>query len=289
MQCRLLLIADQTEGAYTRMMIDRIDEPECTVEVCNTFDRGRKRVTDGAHDVVLVHEIGDQDGGVAFLESVRVAGSDVPVIIVADHPSIDLDDSARLAGAVDYLDKDQLSPKTLGEALQNAMRLAAKVRRARPRGARKREGTSRTYMANYALDIVARSAEQNAETASAMRELTGQMRVFMDGHGERDVAAAHTQDEIKTGLFKINETMGQVGGALEKMAEGRLEHVLRLIRENGKTFGALAAIVLFAALIVTIILIAAPAENLRAVKEGISPTEEVQPFPPPPFPPPPAG
>jgi DNA-binding NarL/FixJ family response regulator len=291
MKCRLLLIADQSDGAFIKLLIERIDDPICSIEVCNTFERGRKRVAEEVHEAIMVtHQIEGQNGNsLDFLKAIRAAGSDAPVIIIAEHPSVDLDDDAQQAGAVDYIAKDQLSPKSLGLSLTMAMRLADKVRRVKPRsGSRKRpptESTSKTYMANYALGVVAKSAEQNAEAAGAMRELTGQFQAFMEDQGERDAAFNTTHAEIKTGLHQINNTMSQVGGALDKLAETAAEKWLRLIRENSRTFMVLVGVAVLASVILAFVLIAAPAENLRSVKGGG--TEEVRPPPPPPLPRPP--
>ncbi|MEX2467157.1 MAG: PAS domain S-box protein [Gemmatimonadota bacterium] len=93
-----------------------------------TYEEGLAAIGGPEIDVCLVDSRLGARTGLDFLEEAGVRASDVPVVMLTDEGSTDLDREAMRAGAADYLPKADLTTPLLERAIGHALERARRVR-----------------------------------------------------------------------------------------------------------------------------------------------------------------
>src|SRR5690349_4641404 len=103
---RILLIDDNPlQEMLTQRLVKRFRTGPFTLVYKATYESGLKELTSGKYAVCLLdYHLGDRDG-LALLREARIAGSEIPAIILTAEDSEDVDNAALDAGAVDFLVK----------------------------------------------------------------------------------------------------------------------------------------------------------------------------------------
>ena len=125
---RILLVEDdEDDHVLVREMLDDIDAVAHELHWVSTYDEGWDALQWDTFDVALVDfRIGERSG----LELVRQAvdsGCPVPLIMLTGASDYEVDVASMLAGASDYLEKGELSPRLLERSIRYATRHAQDI------------------------------------------------------------------------------------------------------------------------------------------------------------------
>jgi signal transduction histidine kinase len=127
-----LLVVDDDPGdiAITRALLREIEHTRYTLSVASSYDEGLSALETEKPDACLVDfTLGPRDG-IAFVRDALARGSQVPMILIADSASGEIDVAAQHAGAVDFLAKGQLTAPLLDRAIRySIVRRRAEERR----------------------------------------------------------------------------------------------------------------------------------------------------------------
>ena len=122
------LIVDDV-AVMRRVLRKHLESAGWTVDEASTAADGVRRALASAPDVILLdYLLPDVDGAGAFRE-LRKRGCRAPVIVVSGHGAESIATEFALAGAADFLPKDQLTRETLLAAVAKARDGAVHVRR----------------------------------------------------------------------------------------------------------------------------------------------------------------
>jgi two-component system, NtrC family, nitrogen regulation response regulator NtrX len=117
---KLLIIDDERE--VCKVMADILRDEGYRVSVAHDAQTGMRLITKEMPEVCLLDVWLPDSDGLAILEKVRASGSDVSVIMISGHASIDSAVRATRLGAVDFLEKP-LSLEKLVMSVGNALQL----------------------------------------------------------------------------------------------------------------------------------------------------------------------
>ena len=126
---RILLLEDDEDDYYlTRDVIDSIENADYEVIWCDTFEKGLAALKEQDFDIALIDfRIGGQTG-IDFLTTSKNDGIEVPMILLTGLQDYEIDIAASNAGAVDYLNKDDLDPAMVERTIRFACANAATLR-----------------------------------------------------------------------------------------------------------------------------------------------------------------
>ena len=135
-----------------------------TVDVAGGVRIAEEKLAKKSYDIALFDVALPDGDGVSLLEKVRVGGSDLPIVMMSGHASIDAAVRATRLGALDFLEKP-LSTDRLLLVLDNTLRLVrveaeAKVLRAQAGQLGELIGESRSMVA--LREQIARAAKASA-------------------------------------------------------------------------------------------------------------------------------
>ena len=122
---RILIVDDDRDGyLLTREAIERIPGLAWMVEWATSFEAGLADLRRGSADVALVeYRIGARSG-IELVSEATAEGCRTPMILVARSGDVNIDIQAMKAGAVDYVEKEKVKPRTLERALRYAVNAA---------------------------------------------------------------------------------------------------------------------------------------------------------------------
>ena len=126
---RILLVEDDEDDyLLTQAFLTEITEFQSELSWASTYAAGMERLTNQDYDVILVdYHLGEKDG-LAFVSEALTMGCPSPIIILTGRGDRDVDLAAMRAGAVDYLEKDQITVPQLGRSLRYAAQRAHLLR-----------------------------------------------------------------------------------------------------------------------------------------------------------------
>jgi signal transduction histidine kinase/DNA-binding response OmpR family regulator len=117
----LLIDDDEEDYLIVADMIAEVRGSKWKVDWCSTYEQGLAAICREEHDICLLdYYLGARDG----LDILREAGARdcrMPIILLTAHGNIDVDISAMLAGAADYLVKNEFTPLVLERAIRYAI------------------------------------------------------------------------------------------------------------------------------------------------------------------------
>ena len=121
-----ILLVDDDEDQYVlvRDMLSDIKGREFDLEWAATYEAGLEAVAKGRHDVCLLDFRLGARTGLELLREVVASGHTTPVIMITGTGDHEVDIEAMKAGAVDYLEKDGITPSMLERAIRYAIERA---------------------------------------------------------------------------------------------------------------------------------------------------------------------
>jgi two-component system, cell cycle response regulator len=122
---RILLVEkSQDDYARVRKILSEIKEFETTLTWEKTYLAALERLKNEIMDVILVND-GHSDGtGLEFVREVQTRGYLMPIILLTQEAVPNLEQATGKFGAVDYLEKDQLTATLLMRTIRYAMQRA---------------------------------------------------------------------------------------------------------------------------------------------------------------------
>jgi two-component system cell cycle sensor histidine kinase/response regulator CckA len=129
---RVLVVDDnEADAALVRTYLGEIDHPQFEVDWVPDFESGRAAIARGEHDAYLIDYRLGAHNGVKLVQEAVDEGCDAPLLLLTGERSRAVDREAMLAGAVDYLVKDSLTPDVLERAIRYGIREKQTVRELR--------------------------------------------------------------------------------------------------------------------------------------------------------------
>jgi len=126
-----VLLIDDDEDNYllTRKLLSEVKAAKYALDWASSYETGLQVVGRGEHQVCLVDYRLGEHNGVQLIREAREARVNTPMILLTGHGNRNVDVEAMLAGATDYMVKDQ-SPSAL---LERTIRYAIELNNERSR------------------------------------------------------------------------------------------------------------------------------------------------------------
>jgi diguanylate cyclase (GGDEF)-like protein len=121
-----ILLVENDEADFGRMQAFLSGTKDFPAELtwARTYVEGLERVQAGEQDIILVdYHLGARDG-LEFVQEAQMLGCAAPMIVLTSQGDRDVDLAAMRAGAVDYLEKDQITVPLLERSLRYATQRA---------------------------------------------------------------------------------------------------------------------------------------------------------------------
>ncbi len=120
----LLIDDDRMQFRLTQAQFRKIRGEAYELDWAETFEEGLAKLLSGAYAACLLdYRLGDRDGLELIQEAVG-QGSRTPIIFLTAETARRVDFAAMNAGALDYLVKGEITPRTLERSLRYALKLA---------------------------------------------------------------------------------------------------------------------------------------------------------------------
>ncbi|WP_353929267.1 response regulator [Okeanomitos corallinicola TIOX110] len=117
----LLIDDDEDDYILTRDWFGEFQITSCELEWVQTYQLAREIITQHRHDLYLVDYRLGVNNGLELLREAVQTGCTCPFILLTGQGDIEIDIEAMKTGAVDYLDKSQLTPALLERSLRYAI------------------------------------------------------------------------------------------------------------------------------------------------------------------------
>jgi two-component system cell cycle sensor histidine kinase/response regulator CckA len=172
----LLIDDDEDDYVLTRELFSMLKTGNYQLDWSSSFDEGLALAARGEHHVCLVDYCLGNRTGVELIREARERRLTTPMILLTGLGDHDVDVEAMLAGATDYLVKDETSPARLERTLRYAVQLNVERTRAEDE-IRRSEGRFRRVVESNMLGIFfwARNGEIT-EANEAFLDMVGYTR-----------------------------------------------------------------------------------------------------------------
>lgn len=117
----LLIDDDEDDYILTRDWFREFQVINCELEWAGNYQLGREAITQHQHDIYLVDYRLGTNNGLEILREAINNGCNCPFILLTGQGDLEVDIEAMKAGAVDYLEKSQLTPALLERSLRYAI------------------------------------------------------------------------------------------------------------------------------------------------------------------------
>ncbi len=116
---KVLLVDDDTDDInLLRIFLDKVERQTYLVDKAQGFDEALVEFERDRHDVYLIDYRLGADNGLDLIRTVISKGCRKPIIILTGRGALDIDVEGMRAGAIDYLDKDGLTPEHLERSIR---------------------------------------------------------------------------------------------------------------------------------------------------------------------------
>lgn len=121
---RVLLIDDQPlQFELTRTLLREFRTEDYELDWAPTYEQGLDRLLSGDYAACLLdYQLGPRDG-LQLLREARASGCRTPIVFLTTEASERINIEALEAGALDYLLKDEITPRALGRSMRYAEKL----------------------------------------------------------------------------------------------------------------------------------------------------------------------
>jgi PAS domain S-box-containing protein len=117
----LLIDDDEDDYVLTCDWFREFQVMNCQLEWVENYQLGREAIARYQHDIYLIDYRLGAGNGLELLQEAINKGCKCPLILLTGHGDLKIDIEAMKAGAVDYLDKSQLTPALLEHSLRYAI------------------------------------------------------------------------------------------------------------------------------------------------------------------------
>lgn len=119
----LLIDDDRLQWRIVEQQLRAVDRTGFALTCACTYEEGLERLTsNGFAACLLDYQLGERDG-LQLLREAVAAECRTPIIFLTAESSSSVDIKAMNAGALDYLEKRELTPRALGRALRYALKV----------------------------------------------------------------------------------------------------------------------------------------------------------------------
>ena len=119
---RILLVDDDEDDfVLTRDLISRVKGVHYYIDWHSTFEEGLARMVQNQHDVCLVDYRLGKRNGLELLQEAIAGGCRKPIILLTGKGYREVDIEAMQAGAMDYLEKDKVTPERFERSIRYAI------------------------------------------------------------------------------------------------------------------------------------------------------------------------
>lgn len=119
----LLIDDDRLQWRIVEQQLRAVDRAGFVLTCAGTYEEGLKKLTsNGFAACLLDYQLGERDG-LQLLREAVAAECRTPIIFLTAESSSAVDIEAMNAGALDYLEKRELTPRALGRALRYALKV----------------------------------------------------------------------------------------------------------------------------------------------------------------------
>jgi diguanylate cyclase (GGDEF)-like protein len=121
-QSRVLLVEDDEDDyILTRDKLMEIPEHHWEIVWASSYKQGLEAIRKNEWEAILVdYRLGERDG-IEFVRDAQARGCWAPIIILTGHGALEVDHAAMRAGAMDYLEKGQITGPLLERSLRYAV------------------------------------------------------------------------------------------------------------------------------------------------------------------------
>lgn len=160
---RVLIIDDSpTDADVTTQILQRMEGCEYQVGHVETYDEGLEAVLSDTHDICLLDYNLGPHSGLDLLKEAQAAGCQVPIILITGQRDEELVQRVVASGAADYLEKNEIQPRTLDRCLRfNIERQRRRRLMTEQAAERSRQRTAALSMMQDLQDNHARSERTN--------------------------------------------------------------------------------------------------------------------------------
>jgi len=120
---RILLIEDDEDDylILREFLLDQVTHIKFKLDWVQSYQAGLRQILRANHDVYLIDHYLGENSGLDLLKEAVQAGCQAPMIVVTGVSNPEIDQAALMAGATDYLVKDQLNGQLLERSIRYAL------------------------------------------------------------------------------------------------------------------------------------------------------------------------
>ncbi|MGZ3708006.1 MAG: sensor histidine kinase [Bdellovibrionota bacterium] len=133
-QIRVLVVDDDEDDfLMLRDLLSEVRGTKFALEWASSYDLGREKIAQGAHDVCFLdYRLGARTG-LDLLKEMIAAGVKTPMILLTGYGEQEVDLEAMRVGAADYLVKDQVSSNLIERSIRYSLYRAQNIEALRQR------------------------------------------------------------------------------------------------------------------------------------------------------------
>lgn len=221
MQRTPILLIDDNE-AFANLVRDLLSSIQrgknYELQWVDTYDAGLETLLQGNHDICLLDYVLDKEDGLSLLGKALASGCATPVVMLTGHGSQDLDIEAMRLGAVDYLDKKEISATLLERTIRHS------IERKRARDALQKAHDEletrvceRTAELSRIVELLREEIAERKKVEDALRESEERFRNLMEHLPGVAIQGYHTNGTV----FYWNKTSEEVYGYSAQEACGK--------------------------------------------------------------------
>lgn len=125
----LLIDDDRLQHQLVKKIISQFRTGPWEFDGALDFTAGLKKLVSGRHAVCLLDYRLGKDDGLELLRAARAAGCTVPVVVLTADDSVEVEDAAMEAGAMDFLVKREIDVRVLERSIRYARKLGETLER----------------------------------------------------------------------------------------------------------------------------------------------------------------
>lgn len=212
---RILIVDDDEDDFFlTSDLLGEVAGTSYEVDWASSYDAGRDRIAEAAHDVCLLdYRLGERTG-IDLLREVTAAGCRTPLILLTGQADRELDLEAMHSGAADYLVKGEITASLLERSIRYSLERTRLLEQIRAMSLT----DDLTGLANRRLfrDRVEHALTRRVRTGVAMSVLFLDIDNFKAvndtlGHAEGDRLLVGVAERLRT-CVRASDTVARPGG-----------------------------------------------------------------------------
>lgn len=120
----LLIDDDRAQSRLTAAQLKHFPRDHYELDWAGTYEEGLRKLLEGGYAACLLdYQLGPRDG-IQLIREAVASGCHTPIVFLTSETSAKIDFEAMNAGALDYLVKQEITPRILERSLRYAVKLA---------------------------------------------------------------------------------------------------------------------------------------------------------------------